>query len=84
MPHPIQEWIFIIKRYFVTSSYARVRENFQERFPDSKPPIDSTIKRLVDKFHDTGSVTNKEKNRRMSKEAIFSISYKIARNKFFQ
>ncbi len=53
--------VFILQHYFRTQLYARVREVFQERFPNVDPPTKSPISRLVAKFGLTGSCADRSR-----------------------
>lgn len=44
----------VVRVYFVTQSYQKVRE----AFPDPVEPADNTVMRLVKKFNENGSVNN--------------------------
>ncbi len=56
--------IFLLEQYFHSYSYARCRLEFMRKFPGQDVPNKSSISRLVSKFRATGSVLNKERNRR--------------------
>jgi hypothetical protein len=49
------ERMFILEHYFAPTSFAAVRETFSNAYPDKEVPK-KTIRRLVTKFRDTGSV----------------------------
>ena len=56
-----QERIKIIELYFATKSTVLVQRQFRREFPGRKIPHRNTIKNLVEKFRDSGSVTNNNK-----------------------
>jgi hypothetical protein len=49
------ERVFILEHYFASKSFAAVREAFSNAYPDKEVP-NKTIRRLVTKFRETGSV----------------------------
>ena len=56
-----QERIKIIELYFATKSTVLVQRQFRREFPGRKISNRNTIKNLVEKFRDSGSVTNNNK-----------------------
>ena len=53
-----QERIKIIELYFATKSPVLVQRQFRREFPGRKIPHRNTIRALVEKFRDTGTVRN--------------------------
>jgi hypothetical protein len=51
--------VFILEHYFSTQSHAESQNVFRNFFPDSVVPNMSTIQRLVERFHETGSIGEK-------------------------
>jgi hypothetical protein len=49
------ERVLILEHYFASQSFSAVREAFSNAYPDKEVP-NKTIRRLVTKFWDTGSV----------------------------
>jgi transposase len=58
--------VFILEHYFSTRSYAECQNAFRNSFPDSVVPNKSTIKRLVERFRETGSSCEKRRSGRPS------------------
>ena len=58
-----QRVFFIVEHYFSSLSYARVVNEFRERYPGDKVPNNSTITRLIARFRETGSVADKKKTK---------------------
>ncbi len=52
----IKQRLFIIKVYYATKSYAKVKEKFRNEYPESGDILNSTIKHLIDKFKKMGWV----------------------------
>ena len=40
---PTEQPVFVVKRYYKTSSYLEVKEAFRRRFPEKDPPTNRTI-----------------------------------------
>jgi hypothetical protein len=58
--------VFILEHYFSTRSHAECQNAFRNYFPDSVVPNKSTIQRLVERFHETGSIDEKRRSSRIS------------------
>jgi hypothetical protein len=54
-----QDCVFILEHYFSTRSYGDCQNAFRNSFPDSVVPNKSTIQRLVERSHETGSIGEK-------------------------
>ncbi len=54
--------IFVLRVYFRTNSYRDVQTEFSREFPNTPVPNKSSIKRLVDKFNQTGNVADKPRS----------------------
>jgi len=54
--YSMQERIEISKAHFATKSFVQTQRKFRRAFPDKNVPTRLTIKRLLDKFRETGSV----------------------------
>ena len=54
----VTERIFIVKTWERTGSYVTVQNEFVLEFPDRAPPVKNTIKNVVNKFSDKGTVHN--------------------------
>ena len=59
--YTVQERIKIVEAYFATKSVVLTQRQFRRDFPRKNPPSRLTIRRLLEKFRETGSVgdTNK-------------------------
>jgi hypothetical protein len=55
------QWVFTVKHYLASCSYLTCKNEFRDTFPDSHVPNKSTISRLVNCFHDTGSVQGRNR-----------------------
>lgn len=81
-----EERTFITEQYFSTKSYLQVCASFAIRFPDTKLPFKSTIKRIVDRFRETGSVNDRKKQikpRKITAEKIKKIKEQVIQNDGF-
>ncbi len=67
--------VFILEHYFRMQSYARLREVFQERFPNVDPPTKSAIFRLVAKFRLTDSCADRSRVRSPTVVTMNSIEH---------
>jgi len=56
----------LLEGYFKNHSYNEAKRELTRRFPGTAPPPNSTIKRLLDKFRDKGSVANNYKTPHIS------------------
>ncbi len=54
-----KERIFVLKTYYATRSYHRVKEAIHTEFPNSETTSNSSILQLVRKFEELGSVQDK-------------------------
>ena len=61
----VEERVFILESYLKTMSYAHCRQSFFEKFR-RQAPIKSVIVKMIKKFHETGSLLDKNRNRHMS------------------
>ena len=52
---------FIVKTYYETKSYVKVKKAFVEKFPDRKPPSTSSIQRNIQKYEAKGTSHNLNK-----------------------
>ena len=80
MVFTLQQRILIIEVYFKTSSPDAVRVAFGTKYPTLNAPSNETIRKLVAKFRDTGSVTNRSKKRTrtvLNSECLDAISESI-------
>jgi hypothetical protein len=59
------ECVFILEHNFVSKSFAAVREEFNNVYPDKKVP-NKAIHRLATKIRDTGSVCDRKHDRRLT------------------
>jgi ERCC4-type nuclease len=66
MVYSTEHRVFLVETSTKKSSYKICRHKFHQKFPDVNVPSKSMIERLVKKFHSTGSVLNKKKNRKRS------------------
>jgi len=57
--------LFILESYLKTMSYAHCRQIFFEKFR-RQSPLKSTIVKMIKKFHETGSLLDKNCNRQKS------------------
>jgi hypothetical protein len=61
MSFPQVQWVFTVKHYLASHSYLICQNEFRDTFPDSHVPNKLTISHLVNCFHDTGSMQNKNR-----------------------
>jgi hypothetical protein len=61
----VDECVFILESYLKTMSYAHCRQSFFEKFR-RQAPVKSAIAKMIKKFHETGSLFNKNHNRQKS------------------
>ncbi len=54
-----KERVFVLKTYYATCLYCRVKGAFHTKFPNSVTTLDFLILRLVRKFEEAGSVQDK-------------------------
>ena len=59
----LEEKIQIVRLYMKNESFATVRRQWKKHF-STEPPSELTIKRIVDKFEETGSVNERERSGR--------------------
>jgi len=59
----VEERVFIMESYLKMMSYAHCRQSFFEKFR-RQAPVKSAIVKMIKKFCETGSVLNKNRNRR--------------------
>ncbi len=60
-----KEWILVLKTYYATDSYRRVKEEFYTEFPNSTTTLsDFSILWLVRKFKEAGSIQDKPRKGR--------------------
>jgi hypothetical protein len=57
----VQERLKIVEAYFATKSVVLTQRQFSRDIPGRNPPIKFTIRRLLEKFRETGSVGDKNK-----------------------
>ena len=55
MAYKVAERVCLIENYFPSGSYSKTNSAAFELNPSAPVPHDSTIKRLIDKFRETGS-----------------------------
>jgi len=60
---PIDARIWVTLCYHTTKNALEVVRQFKQAFPDKKPPDDKTVKRIYEKFLETGSVQDNLKGR---------------------
>ena len=61
----VEERVFILESYLKTMSYARCRQSFFDKFW-RQAPVKSAIAKMIQKFHETGSLLDKNCNRQKS------------------
>ena len=54
----IEQRTFIVEVFFASNDIATVRNRFRERFHDRQPPCINSIKKIVKKFQQHGTVEN--------------------------
>ena len=59
--YTVQERLKIVEAYFATKSVVVTRRQFRRDFPGRNPPSNLTIRRLLEKFRETGRVGDKNK-----------------------
>ena len=57
----VKERVFILESYLKTMSYAHCRQSFFEKFR-RQAPVKSAIAKIINKFHETGSLTKVARN----------------------
>jgi hypothetical protein len=58
--------MYIVEHYLTSRSYLTCQNEFRDTFPDSPVPNKWTLSRLVNRFHDTGSVQVRNRSGRPS------------------
>jgi transposase len=53
-----------VEHYFPTHSYAGVADEFRQEYPDSAVPNNSTITRIINRFRECGSVSDRKRSGR--------------------
>jgi hypothetical protein len=61
----VEERVFILESYLKTMSYVHCRQMFFEKFR-RQAPVKSPIPKMIQKFHETGSLLDKIRNRQKS------------------
>ena len=61
----VGERVFILESYLKTMSYAHCRQSFFEKFR-RQAPVKSAIAKMINKFRETGSLLDKNRNRQKS------------------
>jgi len=59
-----EQRVFLVKQYFASRSYACVVDEFRVKYLDVAVPNNSTITRLITRFRETGSVSDKKRTGR--------------------
>jgi len=57
----VEERVFILESYLKTMSYAHCRQRFFEKFR-RQAPGKNAIAKMIKKFHETGSLLDKNRN----------------------
>jgi hypothetical protein len=60
-----EQRVFIVEHHLASRSYLTCQNEFRDAFPDSPVPNKSTISRLVNRFHDTGTLNRVASNMRI-------------------
>ena len=58
-----QQRIYVVTEFTRTNSITSVQRSFAAVFPGRRPPTDKTIKKLMQKFQDRGTVENQNAGR---------------------
>ena len=66
MVYSTAERVCLVEHYFRSGSYAAAKEALQNLNPLANVPADSTLKRLVDRFRETGSILDEKRSGRPS------------------
>ena len=61
----VEQRVFILESYLKTTSYVHCRQSFFEKFR-RQAPVESAIAKMIKKFHETGSLLDKNRNRQKS------------------
>jgi hypothetical protein len=61
----VEERVFILESYLETMSYAHCRQNFFKKFR-RQAQVKSAIAKMIQKFRETGSILDKNRNRQKS------------------
>ena len=62
--YSVEERTFVVEVYLVTKSFVTTQKKFLEKYPQSMQiPTERAIVKMVQKFRETGSLTNKKRNR---------------------
>jgi len=59
-----EQRVFIVERYFTSHSYACVVDKFRVKYLDVSVPNNSTITRLIARFHESGTFSDKKRTGR--------------------
>jgi hypothetical protein len=74
---------FIVEHYLASRSYLTCRNEFRDTFPDSPVSNKSTVSRLVNRFHDTGSAKDRNRstlNSVLSEDSLDDIRQTLLRS----
>ncbi len=55
-----EQRIFVLTSYFETKSFKTAKQKFLQHFPNVPIPVNSTIMRSIDKFKDTGNMSDEQ------------------------
>lgn len=58
-----EQRIFVVEVYFATRSIVEIQNRFRQRFQNRQPPTKRSIKKLVKKFQERGTVENQNAGR---------------------
>jgi len=61
----VEQRVFILESYLKTMSYVHCRQSFFEKFR-RQVPVKSAIVKMIKKFHETGSLLDKNRNQQKS------------------
>ena len=60
--YTLQQRLFMYDSYVITSSCREVVRRFQANYPGVRFPSRETVRLLVNKFRETGSIVDKKRN----------------------
>jgi hypothetical protein len=78
--------VFIVEHYQASRCYLTCQNEIRDTFLDSPVPNKSTISRLVNRFHDTGSVQDRNRSGRpsvLSDDSLDDIRQTLLRSGHF-
>lgn len=83
LKYTLQQRMFMYDSYVITSSCREVVRQFQTKFPGERVPSRETVRLLVNKLRDTGSILDKKRNvkrRVLTEDKLDDIGERLERS----